>query len=70
MSFVSWLVNLFLQFLWGKATDAIVVAEKDKAAHDAQVAQAAQDVQKAKDLKPDSTAGDIDAAIDDELSHM
>lgn len=66
----SWIANLVLQFFWGKATAAIAQAEKDKADHQAQVDQAAQDMKKTTELKKDSTAKEVDDAIDDSLKHF
>ena len=67
---VSALVKPILDWLWGKLSAAIALYKKDQVAHQAQVDQAAQDSQKAKELKPDSTEGATDAAIDDELNHL
>lgn len=67
---LSWIANLILNFFWGKAAAAIAADQKDKASHQAEVDQAAQDMQKTKDLKPESTEKEVDDAIDDSLSHF
>ncbi|CAK0739652.1 hypothetical protein CCP2SC5_1020023 [Azospirillaceae bacterium] len=67
---IGWIANIILNFFWGKAVSAIQSAEKDKANHEANAAQAEQDIKKAQELKPDSTEKDVDDAIDDELSHF
>lgn len=71
---MSWLVGLiekyFLNWLLEKVSAVISLWNKDKANHETAVNQAAQDVKKAKELKPDATAEETDAAIDDELGHF
>lgn len=67
---LSWLLKSVLEFITSKIAAAFAMWEKDKADHQKEVDQAAQDMQKTKDLKKDSNAKDVDNAIDDSLSHF
>ena len=67
---MGWLALPFkwlLDWILSKVLGIISRDLKDKADHAENVAQAAQDSQKAKELKPDSNEKETDDAIDDEL---
>lgn len=66
----GWLIQAILGFFWDKAHEQIQAEQKAAASHDENVAQAAQDMQKAKELKPDATEGETDEAIDDMFKHF
>lgn len=65
-----WFIHLVLDWLLSKLLSAISVFGRDVSDHQAEVEKAHADVQPAKDLKPDSTAKDVDDAIDSELGHF
>ena len=67
---LSWLFKSVLEFITSKIAAAFALWEKDKADHQKEVDQAAQDMQKTKDLTKDSPAKETDAGIDDSLSHF
>lgn len=71
---LTWLVDIIVKDIIGAGIAFIAkmfkMYEADKAAHQANVDQAAQDVQKAKEVKPDTPAKEVDGAIDDELKHF
>jgi hypothetical protein len=67
---LNWLIKPILDWLLGKLLAAIEVYERDKKAHQSAVNQAAQDTQKAKELKPDATAKETDDSIDDMFKHI
>jgi hypothetical protein len=67
---LGWLATVLLNFFWGKVLDQVHKNETDAANHEANKAQAAQDVKKAKESKPDDEVGKIDEAIDDSLKHF
>lgn len=71
---MHWLVGIIVEKVIGKIVEFLSSIWKKwqmrKENHQKQVDQAAQDMQKAKDLKPDSTAQQTDEAIDDSLKHF
>ena len=71
---MSWLSGVFiksiLNWIMSKISAAISAWKKDKANHETAVNQAAQDMQKAKELKPESSEKEVDDAIDDSLKHL
>lgn len=69
----AWLGVIFkwiLEWSWGKLMAVYSAYKKDKENHEKAVNQAAQDSKKAKELKPDSTAKEVDEAIDDGFHHL
>lgn len=67
---VGWLFKSFLEWAGAKIMALVSLYQKDKANHQANVDQAAQDTKKAKELTKDATAKETDDAIDDTLSHF
>lgn len=67
---LGWIFKSVLEFVTAKIAAMVALYQKDKANHQANVDQAAQDTQKAKEITKDSGAKDVDSAIDDTLSHF
>lgn len=71
---MGWLAKIGIQAIldWalGKILALFSMFQKAKIDHQTQVDQAAQDMKKAKELKPDSTEKEVDDAIDDSLKHF
>ena len=71
---MSWLSGAFvkaiLDWIFSKITAAFSAWKKDKANHEAQINQAAQDMQKAKEVTVETPEKEVDDAIDDALKHM
>jgi hypothetical protein len=70
----SWLGGMFFKWLldWvlGQLKALYNAYQKDKANHETAVNQAAQDMKKAKEIKPESSEKEVDDAIDDSLKHL
>jgi hypothetical protein len=64
------LIKWILDWVLGKILALIARGEKDRRNHQESVDQAAQDMQKAKELKPESSEKEVDEAIDSSLKHL
>lgn len=64
------LIKWVLDWVLGKILALIARDVKDRKDHQESVDQAAQDMQKAKELKPESSEKEVDDAIDDSLKHL
>lgn len=68
--FAAWLVETILSWLAKFLGQKVEVVIKDKASHQGQIDQAAQDMKPIKDLKDDASVKEVDDAIDDALKHL
>lgn len=67
---MSWLIEIVLNWFLKLIGQKVAAQVRDHNNHQAQVDQAHQDMHKTNELKPDSTAKDVDDAIDDSLKHF
>lgn len=66
----AFIVKEILSWLADRLAAYIKAIETDRANHEKEVNQAEQDTKKLSGLNPDSTAKEVDDAIDDTLSHF
>jgi hypothetical protein len=73
---MSWLTSAamkaFLEWLFGKLQAAYSLWKKDKENHDKEIAQAAKDSKKAKEVQknPNASEKETDDAIDDQFNRL